>query len=605
MLRSIRVIAGDMRNIYFTTVLNAFHLILKGMPFGILLLVVLELLKPKSELDISRLIFLFTAIGIPMLINLFLAIKVHVRAYISSYNLSTETRLALGDHLRKLSLGFFKQRDPGDISALLLQDMAKVEMVFSNFFIDAIACIILPLMMAVFFFIVDWRMALLMISSVVLALPALWGAQKLIGYFGKRHVVSRNLTSSRLLEYLEGIKVIMAFNLTGKNFKRLDRIMRKLCNDSIKLEAAASAPIQVYMTILDLGFVSLLVLGVHFLLQGEISIPIFLMFLVIGYKFFEPLISFGAFISEIRYMNIAASRITDVMDTPPLKEPDKSQHPKTFDIEFNNVSFGYTETRVLKDVTARFPENSITALVGPSGSGKTTITSLIARFWDVNEGGITIGGIDIRQIPTEALHCLISVVFQDVYLFQDSIFNNIRVGKKNASKEEVMGAAKTAQCHEFIQQMENGYDTIVGEGGSTLSGGEKQRISIARALLKDAPIVLLDEATASLDPENELLIQKAIGEMVKSKTLIVIAHRLKTIARADQILVIDQGAVAEKGDHETLLANDQLYARLWNEQHKAGGWKFKGFRQPASQGEHGKMNIRRSPHIKSTYNWWK
>ena len=299
------------------------------------------------------------------------------------------------------------------------------------------------------------------------------------------------------------------------------------------------------------------------------------MFLVIGYKFFEPLINFGVFISEMRYMNIAAGRITDVMDTPPLKEPDAPQHPKTFDIEFHNISFGYTHTRVLKNVTAQFPENSITALVGPSGSGKTTITSLIPRFWDVDEGSITIGGIDIRQIPTEALNALISVVFQDVYLFQDSIFNNIRVGKKNASKEEVIRAAKTAQCHEFIRQMENGYDTIVGEGGSTLSGGEKQRISIARALLKDAPIVLLDEATASLDPENELLIQKGIGEMVKSKTLIVIAHRLKTIARADQILVIDQGTVAEKGTHEALLANDQLYARLWNEQQKAGGWKFK------------------------------
>ena len=575
MLKSIRVIAGDMKNIYFTTFLNAVHLILKGAPFGILFLVVLELLKPRSELDISKLVLLFAGMAIPMLINLFLAIKVHVRAYISSYNLSTETRLSLGDHLRKLSLGFFKRRDPGDISALLLQDMAKVELVFSHFFIDAIACIILPLMMAGFFFMVDQRMALLMILSVILALPALWGAQKIVVYFGKKHVASRNLTSSRLLEYLGGIKVLMAFNLTGKNFKRLDRIMRKLCNDSIKLEAATGVPVLVYMTILDLGFISLLVFGVHLLLQGEISIPVLLMFLVIGYKFFEPLINFGVFISEMRYMNIAAGRITDVMDTPPLKEPDAPQHPKTFDIEFHNISFGYTHTRVLKNVTAQFPENSITALVGPSGSGKTTITSLIPRFWDVDEGSITIGGIDIRQIPTEALNALISVVFQDVYLFQDSIFNNIRVGKKNASKEEVIRAAKTAQCHEFIQQMENGYDTIVGEGGSTLSGGEKQRISIARALLKDAPIVLLDEATASLDPENELLIQKAIGEMVKSKTLIVIAHRLKTIARADQILVIDQGTVAEKGTHEALLVSDQLYARLWNEQQKAGGWKFK------------------------------
>ena len=574
MLKSIRVIAGDMRKIYFTTFLNMIHLILKGIPFGILFLVLVELFSPRSKDTVSRLTTLCAGVVLVMLINLFVAVRVHVRAYLTGYTLATEARLSLGDHLRKLSLGFFKQRDPGDISALLLQDMAKVEQIFSIFFIDAIACVVLPLMMGLFFAFVDWRLTMLMVAAVVVAIPALVISQKIIHYFGKKHIDSRNRTASRMLEYLQGIKVLKAFNLTGKNFKRLDQTMRKLCSDSIKLEAAAGGPVLVYMAILEFGFVALLVAGVHLFLDRQIALPVLLMFLVLGYKFFEPLVNFGTFISGMRYMNLAASRITEVMDTPVLKEPEFPIRPQAFDVAFEGVGFGYTDTRVLSEFSVRFPEKRLTALVGPSGSGKTTITSLIARFWDVNAGRITIGGVDIREIPTETLNSMLSVVFQDVYLFQDTIYNNIRVGKKTAGRDEVIAAAKTAQCHAFIEKMADGYDTVVGEGGATLSGGERQRISIARALLKDAPIVLLDEATASLDPENERLIQKAIGEMIRSKTVIVIAHCLKTIAGADQILVIDGGRAREKGTHAELLANADLYARLWHEQQRTGGWKF-------------------------------
>lgn len=574
MLKSIRVIAGNMRKIYITTLLNIVHLILKGIPFGILFLVLLELLSPHPQNTIVRLTLLCAGVAMVMLINLFVAVRVHIRAYLTGYNLATQARLTLGDHLRKLSLGFFKQRDPGDISALLLQDMAKVEQIFSMFFIDASACVVLPLMMGIFFAFVDWRLTVLMTAAVLVAVPALAFSQKIIHHFGKKQIDSRNRTGSRMLEYLQGIKVLKAFNLTGKNFKRLDRTMRQLCSDSIKLEAAAGGPVLVYMAILELGFVALLVAGVHLFLDNQILLQVLLMFLVLGYKFFEPLINFGTFISGMRYMNLAASRITEVLDTPVLKEPELPACPQTFDIAFDQVGFGYTNSRVLSGLTIRFPEKKLTALVGPSGSGKTTITSLVARFWDVDAGRISIGGIDIRQMPTETLNGMLSVVFQDVYLFQDTIYNNILVGKKTASRGEVIAAAKTAQCHTFIEKMANGYDTMVGEGGTTLSGGERQRISIARAILKDAPIVLLDEATASLDPENERLIQKAIGEMIRSKTVVVIAHRLKTIAGADRILVIDGGQVREKGTHAELLSNADLYARLWNEQQRTGGWKF-------------------------------
>lgn len=575
MLKTIRVIAEDMKEIYAITFMNTIHLLLKGAPFGILFLVVNELLKPRAELEIMKLVWMYAAMALMMLINLFLAIRVSIRVSITSYGLATDTRLKLGDHLRKLSLGFFKKRDPGDISSLMLQDMSKVEKIFSHFFADAVACIILPFIMGVCFILKDWRMTLLMIASAVLAVPALMLSQKVIDRFGKKHIETRNRAASRLLEYLQGIKVLKAFNLTGDRFRRLDRIMRKLCNDSIKLEAASAGPVLIYMIILELGFMGLLTLGVYLLVQGDISIPVLLIFLVIGYKFFEPLINFGTFVSQMRYMNIAAERITDVMSTPALKESKQDVYPQSFDIEFHNVSFGYNDTRVLKNMDVCFPEKSISALVGRSGSGKTTITNLVSRFWDVDEGSVTIGGVDVRDLATEILNSLISVVFQDVYLFQDTVYNNILVGKKGASIDEVVNAAKIARCHDFISKMRNGYDTVVGEGGSTLSGGEKQRISIARALLKDAPIVLLDEATASIDPENELEIKEAVGALVKSKTLIVIAHRLKTISNADQILVVEQGRISEKGTLEELLANGRLFSRLWNEQEKTSSWKLR------------------------------
>jgi ATP-binding cassette subfamily B protein len=584
MLQAMRVIAGDLRHLYGLVLLNVVHLMLRGAPAGILFLVVLELLQPREAVDVARLAALFALMAAAMVADLFVAIRAHVRGYISAYSLATAARLRLGDHLRRLSLGFFKKRDPGDISALLLQDMAKVESIFGHFFLDAMACLVLPAMMCAFFLFKDWRMTLLMVVSVAVAVPGLLLAGRMIDRFGRRHVVSRNRTASRLLEYLQGIKVLKAFCLTGRDSRRLDEAMRRLRDDSIRLEAVAGAPVMLYVIILELGFVGLLVFGARLFATGELTTPVFVLFLVIGYKFFEPLINFGIFTSEMRYMQIAANRIAEVLDAPPLPEPAQPSLPASMDIVFDHVCFSYGAAPVLADVSFHVPENSMTALVGPSGSGKTTITSLIARFWDVDAGTISIGGTDVRDISVAELNARISVVFQEVYLFRDTVYNNIRIGKRDAAPEDVLRAAKAARCHEFIERMEKGYDTLVGEGGTTLSGGEKQRISIARALLKDAPIVILDEATASLDPENELLIQQAIASMVRSKTLIVIAHRLKTIARAEQILVVDKGRIAARGAHEELLAEGGLYAALWREQQRARGWKFKGALAAADQG---------------------
>jgi ATP-binding cassette subfamily B protein len=299
-----------------------------------------------------------------------------------------------------------------------------------------------------------------------------------------------------------------------------------------------------------------------------------LMFLVISFRIYLPIESIGSTTGLMRLMDASLNRVEQIRNIPLLDEKDIDREINGYDIEFKNVTFSYEARDVIKNMSFKIKENTMTALVGSSGSGKTTITNLIARFWDVQKGKITIGGTNIKDMKCESILSHISIVFQNVYLFNDSIINNIKFGKPEATKEEVIEAAKKARCHEFIEKLENGYDTIIGQGGSTLSGGEKQRISIARAILKDAPIIFLDEATASIDPENEQKIQQAINELIKNKTLIVIAHRLSTIKNADQILVIEEGELAEKGKHEQLLDKDGIYANYWKRRQKANNWKF-------------------------------
>ncbi len=576
---AIRVIARDKGALLPQIILNIIHLVLKGAPFGGLAFVVIELVKPAEQQRPAMLLMLCLVIVALLAVNLALAIKVHTRAYLTAYDLTAKARLHLADHLRKLSLGFFKQRNFGDISALLLQDMARLESIFSNFFMDAVACVVLPCLMALFFLGLSRQLTLLMLGVTLLAIPALVLGQKAIQHFGTRLTRTRNQAAAALLEYLLGIRVLKAFNLTGMGFERLDRVMKQLKSDSMRLEVMAAAPLFLYMAILEVGFTIVPIYGIRLLGDGQIPLETLLVFLVVGYKFFEPLVSFGAFISEIRFMNIAAGRIARVLETPPLPEPVTPVPPQktsgqAFDVAFDHVDFSYTTAPIFKDLTVRFPAKRITALVGPSGSGKTTLTHLIARFWDVNSGAVTIGGTDIRDMDTDTLNSRISMVFQDVYLFRDTVRNNIMVGNTCATEKELIRAAELAQCHDFIMALPKGYDTVLDENGANLSGGEKQRISIARAILKDAPVILLDEATSSLDPENAHLIQQALNAMVASKTLIVIAHTLNTVVRADQIVVLDNHGIVQTGTHDALLARKGLYKTLWEEQQKARGWKF-------------------------------
>ncbi len=542
----------------------------RGLPFGFLFLILVELFIDRP--DVNKIILHIISMFVIMLLCLATTALAQTRLYVTSYLLSHDLRLKLGEKLRKLSLGFFKRQEYGDIAAPLLRNMTNFEDILNTSRPNIIASIVFPATTAVFLASVNLKLTVLALAFVVVSFPVLLLSMRTVATFGNKVISLRTVTGSRIMEYFNGMKQIKSHNLTGTRFSRLELSLKQLRRESIRLEAFVGPAIYSYMLVLEIGFITTLLAGTSLLFSKDITGPMLLIFLVIGSRLFELLQGMGTFVVLMRFMNVAVAAISRIMRAKPLPSVKHQRSIKGFDIEFDSVSFGYDETEVLKKVSFKADEKKLTALVGPSGSGKTTITSLVARFWDVNSGSVRLGGNNIKEYEIEELLSCISMIFQDVYLFNDSIYNNIKIGNTSASREEIIAAAKSAHCHEFISKLPDGYDSMVGEGGARLSGGEKQRISIARALLKDAPIILLDEATSSLDPENERLIQQAVNKLVRQKTVVVIAHRLSTISHADQILVLDNGEIKEAGKHNDLLEMNGLYNRLWVKQQEAQGW---------------------------------
>jgi ATP-binding cassette subfamily B protein len=470
-------------------------------------------------------------------------------------------------------MGFFSEKQAGDLNKVINEDVQMIHALPHHIYPQIVSAIALPTFITLFLLFLDWRMALATILVIPVALVVLFKSQPLLKRLAKQVAGAASEANSRIIEYIQGIGVIKAFGRTGERFEKFESAVADYKKTNVNLVKKVVPPDIGFSAILGSGLAIILLAGSYLFLGGELSLKIFLLFLILGLQIYEPIQNIFLYVTEMRVMDASMDRIMGVLDGKPLPEPDDDPELSRFDIEFKNVWFKYEDPDVLKGVSFAIPQNTITALVGPSGAGKTTVANLIARFWDVDSGEILIGGCNIRDLKTDRLLSYISMVFQDVYLFNDSIINNIKFGNKGATKEEVIAAAKAAQCHEFIDKLPDGYNTIIGEGGATLSGGEKQRIAIARAILKDTPIVILDEATAYVDPENEILIQKGINSLVKSKTLIIIAHRLSTITSADQILVIEGGKVVEQGKHAELVSKGGLYAQFWGKRQKARGWK--------------------------------
>jgi len=389
------------------------------------------------------------------------------------------------------------------------------------------------------------------------------------GYYDAREKVN-----SAIIEYTQGMAVIKAFNQTVESFGKYKDSIEGYRDYMEKWAKRWIPSWAIFSVVVVANLIVILPVGTWLYISGSLSMPTLILFLILGIGFSAPLIKIQTFSSYFVQVLEGEKRINGILTEKPLLEPEIDKIPSKFEIKFQGVHFSYNETEVLHDVNFVVPKNTVTALVGPSGAGKTTIARLIPRFWDVDTGEISIGGINIEDMNTENLMALVAFVFQDVILFNDTVYENIRMGREEASEEDVINAAKMAHCHEFISALPEGYQTIVGEQGAKLSGGEKQRISISRAILKDAPIIILDEATAFVDPENEELIQDAIEKLAYGKTLIIIAHRLSTVTEADQIIVLDEGKIVEKGTHEELIQAGNLYSRMWDAHVSAQDWKI-------------------------------
>ncbi|MDL1959768.1 MAG: ABC transporter ATP-binding protein/permease [Deltaproteobacteria bacterium] len=485
-------------------------------------------------------------------------------------------RILIGEHLRKLSMGYFSEKTTGSLHTLVADEMLLIQTVIYRAFPDFIVAVTFAVLTPLFLLFIDWRLTLVTMAVIPAAAPFyLWQKNVLARGLRKRSD-SLAVVNSEVIEYVQGMEVLKAFKQTGKQFVKFNDTLKKFRDLSIRVTMKAELPLTLAKAVLDLGLCLILLFATFFLLGGAITLTAFLIFLIMGLRIYEPIKLLIPSSGLLNMAEPAIHKIKDILDTKPLPQPENGRVPKAFDVQFWDVTFSYDKTPVLKNINFTVPEKTITALIGPSGSGKTTITRLIARFWDVDSGEVRVGGHDIRDMKIDDLLSQVSMVFQDVYLFNDTIYQNIAYGSKAATRENIIDAAKMAQCHDFITRLPHGYDTMVGEGGATLSGGEKQRISIARAILKDAPIILLDEATASVDPENEYLIQGAINSLVESKTLIIIAHRLSTITSADQIIVLNsEEKVEEMGKHEELLKRPGgLYSSLWKSRLQAKKWRI-------------------------------
>lgn len=568
------ITAGNPRKLVKPITYTILANIIGILPFGLALSAIQLIFQPFAEpgvpLDTAKLWLVFAALVLSMLIMFIAEIPAYRHAYRDAYMTAAEGRASLAEHLRKLPLGYLSGQDSGMLGNMMMGDFTMVEHGMSHVVPRLIGALVTPVLAFIGLAFMDWRMSLAMFAAMPVALVIIMATGKLQRTLGKGLTDAKVEASNRLQEYLSGIRVIKSCNMTGEHFEHLEGSFRNLMKQSIRMEGLLQSIVLTVTPLLRAGLAIMIYVGSYLLMGGTLSMMTLATFLIIGTRIFDPLSEAITNFAELRYDAQAGERITEFMKEPAMGGIQNP--PASSEIVFKKVSFGYSNSEVLQDVSVMMKEGTLTALVGPSGSGKSTVLKLAARFYDPQQGQILFGGRDMKDMDPEALLQRISMVFQEVYLFQDTIGNNIRFGRENATQEEVEEAARKACCHDFIMKLPRGYDTPVGEGGCTLSGGEKQRISIARAMLKDAPVVLLDEATASLDPENEVDVQRAINQLVKGRTVIVIAHRLKTIRSADNIVVLDNGRVAEQGRHEALLGKNGLYARLWKLQQETVGW---------------------------------
>lgn len=546
------------------------------LPVALLAVVLDALLAPllgNSSKGVS--VPLYIGIGVVILAVIFIMHYLqYTITYMGTYEESERRRITLAEKLRTMPLRFFQEHDLSDLTNTIMGDCSGFEHAFSHTVPQFLGSLISTAIVCIALLIYDWRMglALLWVAPVAFAIVLL--SRKLQTKQGQKHMDAKLALADGIQECLETVQDIKACNQEEQYLRKLDEKMDRAEKAQISSELVSASLITTGQMFLRLGLATVIVVGNSLMLHNQTTLFSYILFLIAASRLYDPLSGAMANMAELFAVDLQVNRLKTIQN---YKEEDrqKTYHTNGYDITFDHVSFSYEPGKpVLKDVSFTAKQGQVTALVGPSGGGKSTVANLAAGFYDVNGGKILLGGTDIAPIDSVSMMKDFSVVFQNVVLFNNTVMENIRVGRKDATDEEVIAAAKAAHCHAFIEKMPDGYQTVIGENGSTLSGGECQRLSIARALLKDAPVILLDEATASLDVDNETEIQEAISGLIRGKTVLVIAHRMRTVENADQIIVLDGGVVAESGTHEELMRKNGRYARLVKLQTASAEWKL-------------------------------
>lgn len=497
-----------------------------------------------------------------------------VKRTIGSFSMCSKWRMELGEKLKYVPMGYFNDHRLGDITAAVTTTLEDLETNAVTVMETVAGGFIHAVVIGIWLLFYEWKIGILMFVGLFISLFVYARTQKAgIKYSPRRQAAQAGLVTG-ILEYVQGMSVIKAFGLADRLDKTVDAVINESAEANIALEKVFSGLASIFQMIFKFVRFAIIIFAPYLLMNGEITSEKCLLLIVASFMIYTTVELAGSTAAIARVVDASLDRLETISNMPLLDEKGTELVPKTYDITVSNISFAYEDKEILHNVSFSVPQGTSCAIVGPSGSGKTTICSLIARFWDVKDGEILLGGINVKDYTCDSLLKNFSIVFQKVYLFEDTIENNILFAKPQATKEEMISAAKKACCHDFITALPDGYQTRIGEGGATLSGGEKQRISIARAILKDAPIIILDEATASVDPENEQELQQAIVELTKNKTLLLISHRLNTVREVDQILVLENGRIVQRGKHQELIQQEGLYRRFVEIRENAIGWKL-------------------------------
>ena len=564
--------AEDRRKFYqsiYLGIIKSFIIALRIPAIGLVLMGLIE-----KNLSMQT---FWLALGIMLVstvLNVWITLKITMLQTEAGYHTCAQNRIEIAEHMRYLPMGYFNQNSLGKITSVTTNTLEGLSDVATRVVMMTVQGFLTTALITVLVFLYDWRVGLVLLVGLVLFLLPNTLMRWQVGKVSDVKYQADTDLVAVVLEYSQGIAEVKNYNLVNRSAKKLSKAIDRKSQLDTKMTLVTSPYIALQGMVTKLTGLFMGLFSIYFYLDGSMELLVTIMMIVSGFMIYENLDGVGSFSSLLHIVDLSVDMVNQVLDIQPMDISGQDIEPKSSRIELRDVSFSYGNKKIIDQVSLTIPEKTTTALVGPSGSGKTTLCNLIARFWDVDQGSISLDGHDVRDYSYDSLIRNFIFVFQSVYLFEDTIANNIRFGKPEASQEEVIEAAKKAACHDFILSLPDGYDTKIGEGGASLSGGERQRISIARAIIKDAPIIILDEATANVDPENEEALMQAIQALTRDKTIIMIAHRLKTVEHADQILVLDQGRIVEQGKHQDLLAKQGIYSKFIQERKTAASWRI-------------------------------